>query len=58
MYIIDISDKKNPAICGKFLSYAATDVFVEDDTAYIIYFPLEGGDEPSLYIVSIFLKKT
>ncbi|MBA7675107.1 hypothetical protein ES703_83336 [subsurface metagenome] len=57
MYIIDISDRENPAICGKFLSYAATDVFVEDDTAYIIYFPPEGGDESSLYIVSVFLKE-
>lgn len=56
MYIIDVSDSKNPVICGKFLSYAATDVFVEDDTAYIIYFPPEGGDESSLYIVSVFLK--
>ncbi len=57
MYIIDIHDKENPFICGKFLSYAATDLFIEDDTAYIIFFPPEGGDETSLYIVDIFLKE-
>jgi len=57
LYIIDISDKKNPIIAGKFLSYAATDVFVEDDIAYIIYFPPEGSDENSMHVVDVFLKK-
>jgi len=57
LYIIDISDKKKPAIAGKFLSYAAAGIFVEDDIAYIIYFPPEGGDESSMHIVDVFLKK-
>ena len=57
LYIIDISDKKKPAIAGKFLSYAAADIFVEDDIAYIIYFPPEGGDENSMYAVDVFLKE-
>lgn len=58
LYIIDTSDKKKPIITGKFLSYAATDVFVEDDTAYIIYFPPAGSDENSMHVVDVFLKKS
>lgn len=57
MYIIDISDKENPAICGKFLSYASTDLFIEGDTAYIIFYPPAGGDMTSLYIIDVFLKE-
>ena len=57
LYIIDISDKKNPTIAGKFLSYAATDIFVEDDIAYIIYFPPAGSDENSMHVVNVFLKE-
>jgi hypothetical protein len=56
LYIIDISDKKNPAIAGKFLSYAAADIFVEDDIAYIIYFPPAGSDENIVHVVNVFLK--
>ena len=57
LYIIDISDKEKPAITGKFLSYAAADIFVEDDIAYIIYFPPAGSDENSMYVVDVFLKE-
>jgi len=57
LYIIDISDKKKPVITGKFLSYAAADIFIEDDIAYIIYFPPEGSDENSMHVVDVFLKK-
>lgn len=57
IYIIDISNKKKPAIAGKFLSYAAADIFVEDDIAYIIYFPPEGSDENSMYVVDVFIKE-
>ena len=56
LYIIDISDKKKPAIAGKFLSYAAADIFVEDDIAYIIYFPPAGSDENIVHVVNVFLK--
>jgi len=58
LYIIDISDKKKPIIAGKFLSYTATDIFVEDDIAYIIYFPPAGSDENSMHVVDVFLKKS
>jgi len=57
LYIIDISDKKKPTIAGKFLSYAAADIFVEDDIAYIIYFPPAGSDENSMHVVDVFLKE-
>lgn len=56
LYIIDISDKKKPAIAGKFLSYAAADIFAEDDIAYIIYFPPAGSDENIVHVVNVFLK--
>ena len=51
--IIDITSKKNPAITGEFQSYAAVDVFVEDNFAYIIYFPPEGSDENIIKIVDV-----
>lgn len=57
LYIMDISNKKRPVIAGKFLSYATADIFVEDDIAYIIYFPPEGSDENSMHVVDVFLKK-
>ena len=57
LYIIDISDKKKPVIAGNFLSYATADIFVEDDIAYIIYFPPEGSDENSMFVVDVSLKE-
>lgn len=56
MFIIDVSDKNKPMVAGKFLSYAAADIFVEDDIAYIIYFPPAGSHENSMHVVDVFLK--
>lgn len=51
--IVDITSKNTPAVIGKFQSYAAVDVFIEDDFAYIIYFPPTGSDENIIKIVDV-----